>query len=381
MRKESMTPKERWLAVLHREKPDRAPMDYWSTPEASARLIKHLGFSQKSEGELVKDLNMLPGCEVLLHPSHGVQALHWALQYLHVDFVITPVARYVGPALPTDTDVFGVHYRSIDYGTGEYSEAATHPLAAFNSVEEIKANYPWPNPDWWDYAEIAQQIEGWEDYPIRGGGSEPFLLYKYLRGDEQAMIDLALNPEIVEYCLGKLFELAYQDTLRTYEAIPGKVSHSYVAEDMGGQDNLMYSKAHIRRFLLPGMKRVADLAHQGGAFVFHHNDGACRSIIPDMIETVGIQALNPIQWRSKGMEREGLKRDFGDRLIFHGAVDNQYTLPFGSVEQVRQEVQDNLRILGAGGGYILAPCHNIQPVSPPENIVAMYQAGYEYGWN
>jgi uroporphyrinogen decarboxylase len=100
-----------------------------------------------------------------------------------------------------------------------------------------------------------------------------------------------------------------------------------------------------------------------------------------MIETVGIQALNPIQWRSKGMEREGLKRDFGDRLIFHGAVDNQYTLPFGSVEQVRQEVQDNLRILGAGGGYILAPCHNIQPVSPPENIVAMYQAGYEYGWN
>jgi uroporphyrinogen decarboxylase len=380
MPKESMTPKERWLAVLHREKPDRAPMDYWSTPEASARLIKHLGFSQKSERELVKDLNMLPGCEVLLHPSHGVQALHRALQYLHVDFVITPVARYVGPGLPIDTDVFGVHYRSIDYGTGEYSEAATHPLAAFNSIEEIEANYHWPNPDWWDYEEIARQIEGWEDYPIRGGGSEPFLIYKYLRGDEQAMVDLALNPEIVEYCLGKLFELAYQDTLRTYEAIPGKVSHSYVAEDMGGQDNLMYSKAHIRHFLLPGMQRVAGLAHQGGAFVFHHNDGACRAIIPDMIEQVGIQALNPIQWRSKGMEREGLKRDFGDRLIFHGAVDNQYTLPFGSVEQVRQEVQDNLRILGAGGGYILAPCHNIQPVSPPENIVAMYHTGFEYGW-
>jgi uroporphyrinogen decarboxylase len=99
-----------------------------------------------------------------------------------------------------------------------------------------------------------------------------------------------------------------------------------------------------------------------------------------MIEQVGIQALNPIQWRSKGMQREDLKRDFGDRLIFHGAVDNQYTLPFGSVAEVRQEVQDNLRILGAGGGYILAPCHNIQPVSPPENIVAMYQAGYAYGW-
>jgi uroporphyrinogen decarboxylase len=379
MPKESMTPKERWLAVLHRQQPDRVPMDYWSTPEASARLIKHLGFSQKSERELVRDFDM-DGCEKLLHPSHGIQALHKALEYLHVDFVISPVARYVGPTLAPDTDVFGTHYRSIDYGTGEYSEAVTHPLAKFNSVEEIEANYSWPNPDWWDYSEVARQIEGWEDYPVRGGGSEPFLTYKYLRGDEQGMVDMALNPEIVEYCLGKLFELAYQDTLRMYEAIPGKISHSYVAEDMGGQDNLMYSKTHIRRFLLPGMKRIAELTRQGGGFVFHHNDGACRPIIPDMIEQVGIQALNPIQWRSKGMDRAGLKRDFGERLIFHGAVDNQYTLPFGSVAEVRQEVQDDLRILGAGGGYILAPCHNIQPVSPPENIVAMYEAGYEYGW-
>ncbi|MBE3145243.1 MAG: uroporphyrinogen-III decarboxylase-like protein, partial [Planctomycetes bacterium] len=128
-----------------------------------------------------------------------------------------------------------------------------------------------------------------------------------------------------------------------------------------------------------GMKRIIDLAHQGGAFVFHHNDGNCRPILPDMIE-LGIDALNPIQWRSKGMDRAGLKQAFGDRIVFHGAVDNQYTLPFGSVVEVRQEVLDNLAILGVGGGYILAPCHNIQPVSPPENVVAMYQTGYEQGW-
>jgi len=74
-----------------------------------------------------------------------------------------------------------------------------------------------------------------------------------------------------------------------------------------------------------------------------------------------------------------LKRDFGDSLIFHGGVDNQSTLPFGTVDDVRAEVIDNLRILGKGGGYILAPCHNIQTVSPPENVVAMYQTTYEYG--
>ena len=79
------------------------------------------------------------------------------------------------------------------------------------------------------------------------------------------------------------------------------------------------------------------------------------------------------------MERASLKRDFGDKVIFHGGVDNQHTLAFGSTEEVRREVMDNLRILGDGGGYILAPCHNIQAVSPPENIVVMYETGYDYG--
>ena len=98
-----------------------------------------------------------------------------------------------------------------------------------------------------------------------------------------------------------------------------------------------------------------------------------------MIEA-GIDVMNPIQWRCTGMEREGLKQDFGDQVIFHGGVDNQYTLARGTVEEVRTEVIDNIRILGEGGGYILAPCHNIQVVSPAENIVAMYETAYEHGW-
>ena len=203
--------------------------------------------------------------------------------------------------------------------------------------------------------------------------------YCYLRGQEQGFIDLVDNPEIVHYCLGKLFELAYQNTLRIFETIPGKVMVTYVAEDLGGQDRLLFSRSQIREFLLPGMKRMMDLTRQHGSHVFYHSDGAIREILPDLIET-GVQVPNPVQWRCAGMEREGLKRDFGDKLIFHGGVDNQYTLPFGTVEEVRQEVIDNYRILGEGGGYILAPCHNIQSVGPAENVVAMYETGYGYGW-
>ena len=82
----------------------------------------------------------------------------------------------------------------------------------------------------------------------------------------------------------------------------------------------------------------------------------------------------------KGMGRAELKRDFGDQVIFHGGMDNQQTLPFGTVAAVEREVIENIELLGKGGGYILAPCHNIQVVSPAENIVAMYRTGYQHGW-
>lgn len=352
MPRETMTSRERWLAVLRREKPDRVPMDYWATPEATERLVAHLCCCSIQE----------------------------AFERLHIDAVVSVGGRYVGPPLPADQDVFGVVSRSIEYETGVYSEPTNQPLAAYKSVAEIEAEYRWPSPDWWDYSHIAKVVADHPDKPIRGGGSEPFLRYCLLRGMEQAMMDLVLHPDIVHYCLERLFALAYEDTTRIYEQARGQVQVTYVAEDMGSQESLLFSPAQIAEFLLPGMCRMIDLAHQAGAFVFHHSDGAVRPILPTMIDA-GIDVLNPIQWRCKGMAREGLKRDFGHCLIFHGGVDNQYTLARGTPAEVAAEVEDNFAILGAGGGYILAPCHNIQAVSPPENIVAMYETGYELGWS
>jgi uroporphyrinogen decarboxylase len=352
MPRETMTPRERWLAVLTRQMPDRVPMDYWGTPEMSEKLLRHMGCVDLDE----------------------------ALGRLHVDRPLSVGPLYVGPAIPEDEDVFGIRHRLVDYGTGAYREAISSPLAEYETAEQIERGYTWPDPDWWDYSVIPDQVTGHEDRPIRGGGSEPFLTYKQLRGETQAFMDLILNPEIVHYCLDKLFDLAYENTRRIYEQIPGRVLISYVAEDMGSQKGLMFSPAQIHTFLLPRMKRMIELVHEAGAFVFHHNDGACRPILPDLIEA-GIDVLNPIQWRSKGMDREGLKHDFGTALILHGAMDNQYTLPFGTPEEVRQEVLDNFRILGAGGGYILAPCHNIQANTAVENVIAMYETGYEHGWS
>ncbi len=347
---EDMTPKERWLAILRRRKPDRIPMDYWATPEVTEKLMRYL----------------------------HVRSLKEMYEKLHIDAVITVAPRYVGPPIPKDSDIYGCRYRNVHYRSGVYRECVYHPLAEFKSVGEIKRKYEWPTVDMFDYSVIHDQMAGFEDYPIQGGGSEPFLIYKNLRGQRQAFLDLYLNPDIVHYCLDKLFDFCYENTRLIYKEAPGRIMLSYIAEDFGSQTDLLYSPEHIREFLIPRMKRMMDLAHSHGVYVFTHSDGAIRRIIPDLIEA-GIDILNPIQWRCRGMDRELLKRDFGDKIIFHGAMDNQQTLAFGSEEDVRREVRDNLRILGRGGGYILAPCHNIQPISPIKNIIAMYDEGYRMG--
>ena len=340
----SMMPRERWDAILERKQLDRPPLDYWATDEVTTKLMKYL----------------------------KVDTLRALYEKLEIDVPFKVEPQYTGPQLSPDEDVFGCRFRDVDYGTGSYRECIYHPLADYKSVEEIEKNYSWPEIEDYDFTIIKDQIVDWYDFPISGGGSEPFLDYKNLRGQRQGYVDLFRYPEIVDYCLDKMFDFCYEYTRRIYREIPGVVTFSYVAEDFGSQNGLLMSPKTIKDVFLPRMKMMMDLAHRNGVFVFFHSDGAIREIIPALIE-IGIDILNPIQWRCSDMDRSELKEKFGNKVVFHGAVDNQITLPFGTVEEVRNEVRYNFEILGQGGGYILAPCHNIQPITPVENIIAMYK--------
>ena len=145
-------------------------MDYWATDEVTDRLMRHL------KATSLRDL----------------------YQKLDIDVPIKVEPKYVGPPIPPDEDVFGCKYRDVDYGTGSYRECVTHPLSGYRSVEEIEANYIWPDIDNYDFSTIKEQVADWPDYPISGGGSEPFLDYKNLRGQQQGYIDLFRYPEIAE---------------------------------------------------------------------------------------------------------------------------------------------------------------------------------------
>jgi len=348
----TMTPRQRVLALLTGQQYDRIPTDYWSTPEFDRRIKRDLGCSDDES--------------------------LWRQLHIDAPLCLAPQSTVEHHRDDPGADIWGVRHQEVDYGTGTYSEVAYHPLGEVDSVEQVH-DFAWPSADDFDYETFFHAVERHDGYrAIRAGCYEPFLLYCAMRGMERSLEDLLIEPAIAEAILSHIFDFHYEHNRRVFEAGRGKIDITYVAEDLGSQTGPLMSLELYRKFLMPNQKRMADLARLYGIHVFYHTDGAAYQFIPDLVDKVGIEVLNPIQWRCPGMERKRLVEDFGDRLAFHGAMDNQHTLAFGSVDEVIDEVRQNVRLF-AGAKWICAPCHNIQPVSPTANIVAMYETIHEIG--
>jgi uroporphyrinogen decarboxylase len=206
----------------------------------------------------------------------------------------------------------------------------------------------------------------------------PFYMYTNIRGIEQTLIDLAADEKLADYIIAKICDFLYDYHQRLFEAGNGRIDIAEVTDDFGMQTGLMISTAMFDKYFKRHYQRLIKLVKDYNIRVFHHDDGAIMPIIPRLVE-VGIQVLNPIQWHLPGMDLQELKKRFGMDLCFHGGIDNQYVLPFGSVEDVKKEVMTCLDVLGKDGtGYILAPCHNVQSITPIENIVSMYETANQY---
>ncbi|OGO79886.1 MAG: hypothetical protein A2Y21_05745 [Clostridiales bacterium GWC2_40_7] len=355
--KRQMTPKERILAAIDHKPIDRIPTDYWGTGEVTQKLMTGLGVN--SPMELWKALDM--------------------------DKIIWAGPAYIGPDLSTGDetmmDYWGVKSRPVTYAgnTGVYYEMYSHPIEKCEAIEEIEACYTWPKADWFDFSKVEEQCLNFADYAIEAGYMAPFYMYTNIRGLEQTLVDLAADEEFADYIIGRICDFLYDYHKRLFEASNGKIDISQVTDDFGTQTGLMISTAMFDRYFKQHYQRLIKLVKNYNIRVFHHDDGAIMPIIPRLVD-VGIQILNPIQWHLPGMDLQQLKHSFGKELCFHGGIDNQYVLPFGSADDVKMEVKTCLDILGRDGtGYILAPCHNIQSITPIENIVTMYKTANEYG--
>jgi len=342
------------LAVMNHEVPDRIPTDIWATPEVWNKLREYFGYNVD------------------------------IYKVLHIDGMSYVWPKYVGPKLPTvaegeTVDYWGIRRRKVSYGTGVYEEQVNYPLSDAQTIDDLE-QYRWPSADWFDYSEMRAAAESAsKNRVVMCGYMTIFYLHNQLRGLKKSLLDPLLRPEFTHHLLNRISDFLYELHLRMFEACEGLIDVTQVTDDFGTQTGPMISLKVFREFYRPHMQRFIDLAHKFGIKVFHHDDGAIRTFIPDLIE-MGIDILNPLQWTTPGMELEGLKRDFGKDLCFHGGVDNQRILPFGTPKEVRAEVRHCIDALASDKtGYILAPCHNIQPITPVENIIAMYDEAWKYG--
>ena len=200
-------------------------------------------------------------------------------------------------------------------------------------------------------------------------------------GDFSAwMIALATEHDYVRALYERLVEAWIENLRRFTDAVGQRVQILQFNDDLGTQDAPFLSPKLFRELVMPYYKRGLDWVHANtGMKVFMHNDGAIFDLVPSLIE-MGVDILNPVQTTARGMDPAKLKEQFGDRLVFWGAAcDCQRTLAFGTPDEVAREVEENIRILAPGGGYVLASVHNIQAGVPPENVVALFDAARAAG--
>jgi uroporphyrinogen decarboxylase len=212
--------------------------------------------------------------------------------------------------------------------------------------------------------------------PIFGGVTG---FSQYLRGFEDWYLDLGGDEKLA--CA--IFDAATEQFIALAGAILSEVGDliDIVAfgDDLGLQNGPMISPEQYRRLIKPRHRKTVDaLKRNSNAFVLMHCCGSIAWVLDDLIE-LGVDAINPVQVSAKDMDTCFLKERFGARITFWGGIDTQRVLPSGTVEEVKSEVKRRITDLARGGGYILAPVHNIQPGVSAENVNAMYTAGKEYG--
>jgi uroporphyrinogen decarboxylase len=376
-----MTSRERVLAALNHQEPDWVPMALGSSNSTSLsagayeNLKRYLGL--ESEPRFLAGQAI--GTAIIDEP---------VLQLLGSD-----VRGIFDHPLPDRCEIWEGKEVLIDaWGIARQKCSSTdsyyiirHPLqdATLDDLER----YPWPDPQ--DPARVeglatqAKSLREDTDFAVMGS---PWLLSlfekaTYLRGMEQLLVDLLLNPAFAQALLGQLVELSKEQLALFLEAVGPYIDIIRIGDDVSSQHGPLMSPDLYRQMVKPYEKElITFIKERTEAKVYFHCCGNVYPLIDDFID-IGVDILDPIQVSAKDMGNTArLKQEFGDRICFCGAIDTQYVLPFGTPEEVEAEVKRRIRDLAPGGGYLLAPVHTVQPDVPPENIIAMCQAGQKHGY-
>lgn len=359
-----MTSSDRVRLALRRQDPDRVPWDFWASDEILNGLERHLG---------------LPDRESLL-------------KALEVDLRVVRGPSYVGLELRrledgSVEDLWGVRRKEMRVERGGYVFTYKHlhvsPLAGAETPDDVARYDHWPSPDWWDYSGMAKECESCRPYAVVNAGDRldrtaQLKTLMYLRGVEQSLVDLLLNPGIVQTMLERIRGYFLEYNRRVFESAQGNIDIFMMGDDFGNQNGLLMDVGTWRKHFKEGFRAFIDLAHRYNIPVMHHTCGAVRELIPEFIEC-GLDILQSLQPKARGMDLRELKREFGKDLCFHGGIDIQEVLPRGTPADVREHARQVLEAGKPGAGFIVSTAHALQPDVPLPNALALIDAYREFG--
>jgi len=373
-----LTRRKRVEIQLNRIEPDRVPCDLTLTVKPYQDLCSYLNIK---EDNLWWDEwgHAFPRTEVLEKLNVDV---------FHIPFGITAKGWFDKDALSHVEEWGYKKIRVEDPNGGFLFQIADHPLKDIKTMKEVDS-YNWPTFD-------EARLEGLESYVkdlyentdfalTMTFGGHVFEYAHYLRGMENFFIDLMLNPDLACAVMDKILSIQLYRDRQILNAIGKYLTYfRFNGEDLGSQAGPLISPALFRKLVKPRLQQEWQeakrefLKHNPNGKIAVHSCGAIFDFIGDFIE-MGADILNPLQPNALGMDTGLIKKTFGSQISFHGAVDSQDVISNGSILDIILEVKKRIEDLGPGGGYIMAPSHNIQSGVNPQKIIALYEAANEFG--
>lgn len=372
-----MTPRERILNALSHKEPDRIPLDIGGTITTTINrlgyenLLSYLGFEEEISVLSQRSQVVIPSDEFLKQCNIGTRTANLPQS------PETP---------PTFKDSWGV--------THKYSKASHLYIAYKGPFQDLKnpvpadlKEYSWPDPKVIGHVsnDMLRKARGLHEkgYAVIFSFLHPLLgvvhISQFMRGYDKWLMDLHLHRDFVVALADKITEIWIESAKNILKSLDEYIDIVWWGDDLGTQQGPLFNPELYRKLIKPRHKKINEaIKSVSDARILFHSDGDIHHFIPDFIE-IGVDALNPIQPTNPNMEPAKIKQDYGRDLALWGTIDTQETLPTGTPEEVKKEVQQRIEKCASNGGFVISAVHNIQSEVPPKNIIAMVEAVHQYG--
>lgn len=381
-----MTPRERVLAAINHEEPDRVPLTIGVNNATGIKMKPYRGIKKIAAIEA-------PDNYIYDWPELGTAEIdEQTMLRLHSD--VRGVLDLEPVTVRKRNRTREPHSDYIDsWGSGQTEIVpgdwfpGIHPLADARTVEDLESYTGWPDmADPSRVAHVRAQAQKLADENEFAIVATPWLLFPFerahaMQGMETYLLNMAMDRDFARALLDKIADFCKQLMARFLQELGDNVDIIKIGDDLGTQNNLMISPKMYRDILKPVHEDfIAFIKARTDAKVLFHSCGDVAPLVEDFID-IGVDILNPIQTSTGSIaDLPSLKKRFGTNMVFCGGIDSHRILPFGSVKDVRQEVRRVMDILGPGGGYMLGPVHTVMNDVPPENVLAMVDAVEEFGY-